>query len=155
MKPGILTGLLLSMIAIAAAMAFPQSPGMHPWWDGPVAKDLGLSDDQTQQIRATVRESRNLMIQFRAAVETAEGELKDEMNNVPVDLGKANDAIEKVIRARSDLMRAVSQMSLKLRTILTASQWQELQRREPQRSMPGMQRYGAGRQGRRAPPAPQ
>lgn len=144
------------LIASASTIVFAQAPGMYPWWDGPIAKDLGLSDEQTKQIRVTVRESRGAMIQLRAAVEAAETELKSAMNNDPVDSRKASETIEKVVTARADLMRAVSQMSLKLRLILTAAQWQELQKREPQRGMPRMQRGGGGmgRPNRKAPDAP-
>ena len=29
-------------------------PEMTAWWDQPIARDLGLSDEQNRQIRATV-----------------------------------------------------------------------------------------------------
>ena len=49
----------------------------------------------------------------------------------PVDPGKANLAIDRLIAARSDLTRTLSELSLKLRMVLTEQQWQELQRRRP------------------------
>jgi Spy/CpxP family protein refolding chaperone len=107
-----------------------QVPGMWNWWDGPIAQDLDLSEEQKKQIRAIVRESRDRLIQSRGAVEAAEAELKDEMNEDKVDGRKAEAAIERVVKSRSELTRAVSQMSLKLRLILTPAQWQELQKRE-------------------------
>jgi len=56
-----------------------------------------------------------------------------------------------VVNARSELTRAVSLMSIKLRMVLTAAQWQELQRRETRRSgSPAMR--GPGMSGR--PPRP-
>jgi Spy/CpxP family protein refolding chaperone len=127
--------LFACMFALASSCALAQAPGTYPWWNGAIAKDLGLSEEQTRQIRATVRDSRSLMNQLRAAVETAEAELKNAMNEDPVDVRKSNDAIEKVVKARADLMRAVSQMSVKLRLVLTAAQWQELQKRQPQRAI--------------------
>ena len=121
------------LLAAGATGLWGQIPGMFPWWDSPVARDLNLSDDQQKQIRAAVSDSRTRLIQLRGAVEAAEGELADLMNDDPVDARKANESIEKVTAARSELTRAVSQMSLKLRMILTAQQWQELQRRRPPR----------------------
>jgi hypothetical protein len=50
-----------------------------------------------------------------------------------VDPAKTNEAIERLVDARSDLTRTLTQLSLKLRLILTEEQWQELQRRRPVR----------------------
>lgn len=138
--------LFIAMVLLFAGAAFSQIPGMIPWWDGPIVRDLGLSEEQSRQIRATVRESRSRLIQLRAAMETAEADLHDEMNEEKVDRQKAEAAIEKVVAARSDLTRAVSQMSLKLRMILTNEQWQELQKRQ--------QRMGPNQPGPN-PPRPQ
>jgi hypothetical protein len=48
-----------------------------------------------------------------------------------VDQAKANQAIERLIAARTDLTRTLSQMSLRLRTVLTEQQWHDLQRLRP------------------------
>ena len=50
---------------------------------------------------------------------------------IPVDPAKTNEAIERLVDARSDLTRTLTQLSLKLRLILSEEQWQELQRRRP------------------------
>ena len=144
--------LLAAILVGASAPAGAQIPGMFNWWDGPIAKDLKLTEEQNKQIRATVRESRDRLIKLRAEVESAEGELSDQMNEEKVDPGKAEAAIERVIKARSDLTRAVSQMSLKLRIILTTAQWQELQKREvrPRGPLRGPDGGGPGRR----PPSP-
>jgi Spy/CpxP family protein refolding chaperone len=123
-----------------------ESIELTPWWDRPVVRDLGLSEDQLKQIREAVRLSRDQLISLRAEVRIAEGHLADAMSNERVDDGKARDAIENVIRARADLMRATSQLSLRVRQVLTYSQWQELRRRGAQRILPGIrarQRAGA------------
>jgi Spy/CpxP family protein refolding chaperone len=122
----LLLGALLAVPIIASA----QIEGTAPWWDGPVARDLGLSDNQNRQIRQVVRDSRGRLIELRAEVQKAEADLRDEMNSERVDSPRAEAAIEKVVAARSELMRAVSLMSLKLRMTLTAGQWQELQKRQ-------------------------
>ncbi len=154
MKHLIRMGFLAALVASSAAVVYAQTSRMYPWWDGPIAKDLGLTEEQITQIRATVRESRSAMTQLRAAVDTAETDLKNAMNSDPVDARKANETIDKVVNARADLLRAVSQMSLKLRLTLTAAQWQELQKRQPQRAIPLMQRGGARRANRAAPDPP-
>ncbi|PYV15934.1 MAG: hypothetical protein DMG07_08715 [Acidobacteria bacterium] len=118
---------LLSTVAVARA----QVPAMFPWWEGPIVRDLGLSEAQKKQILQTVDESRDRMAELRAAVVSAENAFRDEMNANQVDTRKAEDAIEKLVAARGDLMRAISQMSLKLRQVVTPEQWQELQKRQP------------------------
>jgi Spy/CpxP family protein refolding chaperone len=128
-------------IALVAA-AKAQAPGMTAWWDRPVARNLGLSDEQDRKIRITVRDSRTRLIELRGAVEAAEADLRDEMNEETVDSSKAEAAINRVVAARGELMRAVSRMSLQLRLILTAAQWQELEKRE------GVALPGRGRAGR-------
>jgi len=94
-------------------------------------RDLNLSLEQKQQIRSTVKDYRPHLVELRAEVERAEGDLEYQFNQQPVDSRKANEAIDRLAAARSDLTRTLSQMSLKLRTVLTQQQWQELQRRRP------------------------
>ncbi len=133
----------LVMVSVVFASVFAQGqqgggqgprpkPEMTAWWDQPIARDLGLSDEQNKQIRATVAESRDRLIQLRGAVDSAEAVLRDLMDEEKVDTRKAEAAIEEVVTTHADMMRAVSQMSLKLRVILTSAQWQELEKRESQ-----------------------
>ena len=119
------------LFAAYSAMAQGPGPGIFPWWDSPIARDLHLSDAQNKQIGAILKEFRPQITQLRATLENAEGDLSDAMNEDNVDSAKANVVIEKVIAARSEMARAVSKMSLRLRLVLTASQWRELQRRQP------------------------
>ncbi len=147
----------LLFLCVAAACASAQGPGMFPWWDSPLVKDLNLSEDQQKQIDSTVRDHRDKLIEQRAAVQKAEGALQDALNKDPVDEPKAREAIEKLIAARGDLMRTMSHMGLKLRAVLTPQQWQELQRRrrgrmfqEGWRERPGRWRSAPGA----GPPAP-
>jgi Spy/CpxP family protein refolding chaperone len=61
-----------------------------------------------------------------------------------VDETKATAAIEKLATARAELTRAVSQLDLKLRKVLTAEQWQAMNRyqRNWQKDRPGPRRRG-------------
>ena len=147
-------------------MPGPGSPGMRansfPWWDSPIVQDLKLSEDQQNQIRNIVKDYRSKLIELRATLEKAEGDLNDVYDEDKIDPRKANDVIEHVVAARSDLTRSFSQMSLKLRAVLTLDQWRELQKRRPQREWrPGGMREGGKRSMNQnatpppKPPAPQ
>ncbi len=126
------------VIALAGVPLFGQSMrGPRPWWDSSITQDLNLSDAQTKQIRATVHDYRGRMFDLRASVNKSESDLEAVFNEEPVDQRKANDAIERLVATRGELTRATSQMEVKLRSLLTLQQWQELQKR--QRSWPDRQ----------------
>ncbi len=119
-----------AVLLLTVTTAWAQGAGMTPWWEGTLRNDLGLSDDQNRQIKEVLRETRPRLVELRRAVQAAEGDLKQEMDAAQVDSKKANEAIEKVVAARAEMIRAVAEMSLRLRITLTATQWQELQRRQ-------------------------
>jgi Spy/CpxP family protein refolding chaperone len=129
--------ILLTVLSLGFAAAQPAPVAPFPWWNMPFVRDLNLSDEQNQQMQGVVREFRPKLVDLRAAVEKAEGDLEDIFNEDRVDQRRANDASEKLIAARADLTRALSQMSLRLRTILTADQWKELQKRRHEMRGPG------------------
>jgi Spy/CpxP family protein refolding chaperone len=105
---------------------------LYAWWSKPViAKQLNLTNVQRQQIRSTVIQYRPRLIDIRAEVNKAEIDLQEQFDHDPVDQARANQAIERLIAARTDLTRTLSQMSLKLRTVLTEQQWRDLQRLRP------------------------
>lgn len=123
----------LLLIFVAAGCALAQMPkGIYAWWSRPeIAKDLNLTPAQRQQIRTTVQQYRAHLLNVRSEVERAEQALADEFNREPIDPNKTNEAIDRLVDARSDLTRTLTQLSLKLRLLLTEQQWQELQRRRP------------------------
>jgi|SRR5271154_4246557 len=124
--------LLLLALLFVAGLSAQMPRGIYAWWSRPqIARDLNLSPGQRQQIRATVLQFRPHLLNVRAAVNQAELALADQFNRNPVDPGKTNEAIERLVDARSDLTRTLTQLSLKLRLVLTEEQWQELQRRRP------------------------
>jgi Spy/CpxP family protein refolding chaperone len=126
-----LSGLILLFPILLCAQP-PRGP--RPWWDSELTKELNLSDAQTKQIRQTQQDFRSRMFELRAAVNKAEADLQSAFDEDPVDQNKANESINRLAAAHSELTKAVSQMDLKLRTILTAQQWQDLKQR--QRSRP-------------------
>ena len=118
---------------LLASGLWAQMPrGIYAWWSRPqVARDLNLSPPQREQIRATVQQFRPHLLNVRAAVNQAEQALADQFNRNPVDPAKTNEAIERLVDARSDLTRTLTRLSLKLRLVLSEQQWEELQRRRP------------------------
>jgi Spy/CpxP family protein refolding chaperone len=134
---------LLVFALLIAPLASAQTPRQRAWWESPITVNkLDLSDAQTKQITATVSEYRERLRELRAAVNRAEAGLESVFNEDPVDQKKANDAIEQIANARSELFRTTSQMDLKLRSVLTAQQWQELRSQQGRGSRP------SGRRGR-------
>ena len=122
------------------------------WWNSPIVQNLDLSETQRKDIRGTVREYRGHLFDLREAVQRADSDLEIALGENPLDQRKANEAIEHLATARGELTRTLSQMTLRLRTILTSDQWQELQRRQALRR-PGPFRGREGEQQPKAPPA--
>jgi Spy/CpxP family protein refolding chaperone len=124
--------LLALALLFSAALSAQMPKGIYAWWSRPqIARDLNLSPAQREQIRSTVQQYRPHLLNVRAAVNQAEQALADQFNRNPVDPGKTNEAIERLVDARSDLTRTLTRLSLKLRLVLTEEQWEELQRRRP------------------------
>jgi Spy/CpxP family protein refolding chaperone len=148
MKSSAMKRFVLAMaVTVTVGLAQPPPKGFFAWWDSPIAGDLNLKEEQHQQIREAVRSYRNKLIDQRSAMDKAEGDLEDVFNDEKIDQRKANDAVERLANARAEMSRTVSQMSLKLRSILTADQWHELQRRMPKGPPPPFNRPEQSRPG--------
>jgi Spy/CpxP family protein refolding chaperone len=124
---------LLALTLLLSGAVYAQMPrGIYAWWSRPeIARDLNLSPAQREQLRSAVRQYRPHLLNVRVTVNQAEQALAEQFNRNPVDPAKTNEAIERLVDARSDLTRTLTQLSLKLRLVLTEQQWQELQRRRP------------------------
>jgi Spy/CpxP family protein refolding chaperone len=150
----------LLVLAMAGALSAQplRSPTSFPWWNNPVANGLNnLTEAQTKQINATVAEYRDALKDLYAQVNSAESNLEMIFNQESIDQRKADQAVNQLANARGDLTRTLSQMSLKLRNVLTAEQWQDLQDRQRGRgsARPGPRRRGPGPASKSAPsPAP-
>lgn len=119
------------MLAVPAVLS-AQGPrgGFFPWWDGPMVSGLDLTDAQRTEIRAVIREYRGRLVEVRDAVQKAEAALDAVFNEETVDQRRGAEAIDHLTKARADMTKSVSEMSLRMRAVLTAQQWQELQRRQ-------------------------
>lgn len=131
---------LVALILLALPTLAQMPRGVFNWWDSPIAKDLNLTDDQTRQIRTIVKEYRIKLIDLRANTEKAEAEFEDVFNEESFDQRRANEALDRLVTARTELMRGFSQMSLRLRALLTPEQYRELQKRRPRNLQPQLKR---------------
>jgi len=117
----------LGVFLVFASALLAQPPrGPRPWWDKAVAKELNLTDAQTKQMTQVQQDFRPRMSNVRDEVNKAEAGVDAAFNEDPVDQAKAEDAINRLAAARGELTKAVSEMDLKLRMILTPQQWQQL-----------------------------
>jgi Spy/CpxP family protein refolding chaperone len=132
MRNGIWAALVLPAVMFAQAR---QGPAWweSPWWNSPLVQNLDLNEAQQKDIRTTVREYRGHLMDLREAVQRADSDLQVALDQSPLDQRKANEAIEHLATARGELTRTISQMTLRLRTILTNEQWQELEKRQEER----------------------
>ena len=145
------TAFLIPMLALSA-IAQPPPHEFFAWWDSPIVKDLKVTDYQQKQIMTIVREYRNKLIDLRATVEKADGNLNDILNEDKIDMKRATDAVDKMAAAKGELNRNMTLMSVSLRAVLTPVQWRELQKRQPQ---PGpMNGMMSGRERRLGMPGP-
>ena len=122
--------LFLFLAVPAAVNAQGPRGGFFPWWDSPIVSGLDLSDTQRAEIRSVIRDYRGRMQDVRSAVQRAESDLDQVFNEDTVDQRRGSEAIDRLTKARADMTKSVSEMSLKMRAVLTAQQWQELQRRQ-------------------------
>ena len=122
------------ILALTLSVQAQMPSSLYPWWSNkPVVRQLNLSNAQIQQIRGVVSHYRPELLEDRAKVLRAEQTLEDLFNHDPVDQSKTTQAIEQLIATRSGLTRSLSELSLKLRVLLTPAQWQQLQRLRPNR----------------------
>src|SRR5579884_815779 len=103
------------------------------WWTGQTMRELNLNAEQVGRMRATLREYRPRLVELRSTVQKAEQDLETVFNTEPVDTQKANDTITRLVTARADLTRTLSELGLKLRAVLTLQQWQQVEKRFPPR----------------------
>jgi Spy/CpxP family protein refolding chaperone len=143
---------LIVLLVLLVPVATAQEPDAFAWWDRPIARNLNLTPEQTKQVQAAVREYRDRLIEERASVQKAEANLRDLMDEDQVNEARTREAIDKVVAARGELMRSVSQMALRMRTVLTPEQWQRVRRRAVQQIIQRRQQRGAGMMG--GQPAP-
>lgn len=119
----------LLLIGACCTPALPQNRANFAWWNSEVVTDLNLSDAQRQQIRDTVASYRPKLIDARAEMQKAQGDLQDVLNSDHVDAAQAAPVIDKLAKAQAESTRVFTEMSIRLRAVLTLEQWRELVKR--------------------------
>ena len=126
---------LFLILAVPLALSAQGARGgFFPWWDGPMVNGLDLTDAQRTQIRTVVQEYRGRMMEVRGAVQKAENDLAAVFNEDTVDQRRGSEVIDRLTKARADMTKSVSEMSLRMRAVLSSQQWQELQRRQQEQA---------------------
>jgi len=145
-KFGILK-IAIPVVALAGALLAQRPPmATQYWWENKVAvTSLDLSEAQTKQLSSIQAAYVSRLMDLRAQVNKAESNLEDVFKQAPSEDLKAESAIDQYANARDNLTRELSRLSLKMRNVLTADQWQELLNRQSGRApRPGL---GRGRRG--------
>jgi|SRR5690242_4485601 len=122
--------------------------GMEEWWTSPrVAEELGLNDQQKQQLEKISQDGRLKMIDLRADLEKQEVILGPLLRTFHPDEVQVLAQVDKVSQARAALEKQRVQTMLASRGVLTEEQWKKLEdsrprfhesfRRHPRPARPG------------------
>jgi Spy/CpxP family protein refolding chaperone len=107
---------------------FFRARGMgSSWMNSEVAQEIGLSDQQKQQLEKINQDGQLKMIDLRADLEKQEVILAPMMRAYHPDEAQVLAQVEKVSQARAALEKARVQTMLARRNVLTEEQWKNLQ----------------------------
>ena len=120
---------LFFCLVFSLVFASAQNRANFPWWNSPVASDIGLSANQVTRIRQIVRSYRDRLFDARNNVQKAEAALDDIMNDGEMNAEAAKPVIERVASARANSSRVFLEMSTHIREVLTLDQWKQLVQR--------------------------
>jgi Spy/CpxP family protein refolding chaperone len=109
-----------------ALLALGQNRANFPWWNSPVASDIGLTPAQTARIKQIVHNYRDRLFDARNNVQKAEAALDEVMNDGEMNAEAAKPVIERVAQARANVSRVFLEMSTHIREVLTFDQWKRL-----------------------------
>ena len=142
-----LTGLLsLGLAGTALSAPGPHGPGGRHGDPVRLQRQLGLSDDQTAQLRKLFAEQRKQAIRRHADMQIARVELDEALAAATVDEGVVNARAKALADLQAAAVQARVQQRLAMRKVLTPEQAQKMQQlRHERRSMRGHR----GRHGRR------
>ncbi len=101
--------------------------GMGSWWRNPrVAEEIGLTDQQKQQLEKISLDSRLKMIDLRADLEKQQVILGPMLESYHPDEAQVLAQVDKVSQARAALEKERVQSMLTTRNVLTEEQWNKL-----------------------------
>ena len=126
MKP-LAAALLVASLA-SAALAVPDAPE-GKWWKRPrVAAEIDLTSNQERRIESIYARARPVLIDRKAALEKAQGELQEALEDSHADRRAVEEGIQAVESARAELQKARILMVLDMRQVLRPEQWERLVR---------------------------
>ena len=114
--------LVLAATSMAAQTGVPEGK----WWKRPrIAREIGLTEEQSRRIEDIFVRSRPKLIDLKADVEKKQFDLQTAMeNNAPrPEIEKKLDAVE---NARKDLQKTRLLMLLDIKNELKPEQWERL-----------------------------
>src|ERR1700722_6829846 len=120
---------LMACFVFFSLFSFAQNRAQFPWWNSPVASDIGLSQGQTQRIRQIVHSYRDRLFDARNETQKAEAALDELMNDNGMSAEAAKPIISRVAQARANSARVFLEMSTRIREVLTFQQWRQLVQR--------------------------
>jgi Spy/CpxP family protein refolding chaperone len=120
---------LLVSFLFCALLACAQNRAQVPWWNSPVASEVGLSQAQTQRIRQIVHAYRDRLFDARNEMQKAEAALDELMNDNGMTAEAAKPIINRVAQTRANSARVFLEMSTRIREVLTFEQWRQLVQR--------------------------
>ena len=101
--------------------------GMGEWWQNPdVAEEIGLSDQQKQQLEKITQDSRLKMIDLRANLEKQQVILEPMLQTYHPDEVAVLAQVDRVSQARAAVEKQRVQTMLATRSVLTEEQWNKL-----------------------------
>ena len=125
---------------------------MGKWWKNPeVVQQLGLNEQQTQQIEKIFSDHRMALVDLHAALQKAELGLEPLISADQPNEAQVIAQIDRVAAARANLEKSNAQMLLGIRRVLTPEQWKKVHSMHEMRGGPG---EGPGMQMRMRHPGP-
>jgi len=110
----------------------PGMPGMpgfgHDWWrNSELAQQIGLNDQQKEQLSQVFSSHRSNLVQLRASVAGEEEKLHDLLNQDRPQQDQVMAEMTQLQSARNALENEFTMMTLAFRNVLTPDQWKQLQ----------------------------
>ncbi|HWC19548.1 MAG TPA: periplasmic heavy metal sensor [Terriglobales bacterium] len=136
----------------------PGMPGMpgfsHDWWrNSELAQQIGLNEQQKEQLNQVFSSHRSNLVQLRGNVEIEEGKLHDLFDQDRPQQDQVLAEMTQLQSARNALEKEFTIMTLAFRNVLTPDQWKQLQSLAKDKMRPRFHRRGA--EGPDGPPPPQ
>lgn len=116
-------------LLFCSLFAGAQNRAQFPWWNSPVASDIGLTPAQVSRIKQIVHAYRDRLFDARNNVQKAEAALDEIMNDGEMNAEAAKPVIDRVAAARATSSRVFLEMSTHIREVLTYDQWRQLVQR--------------------------